>query len=564
MTAFPQWHVAVETAQVIARLVTYPADNPFHIYHARLWTVLHEIVAALLRLGVSELTASKVLSGILGMVSLQALSMVVYAFSRDALFASGAALVIFLSRAAEFSGRYPISLMGTEHTYGAVGLSAMVLAAGLLGAGRYRLGGLLLGAMPAIHPSIGVWMFVIVAICLATDFRRLRVLLRPALPWFIAGCILTFASLLLHLAVAPDVAPVDTSAAERYLPTLVKLWDGHRQPAYLNNRAVYLNFAAVPLAVTWLVFLSAKLPPVSVFLLRFVAVSGGLAIAFVFISWAPPETIPDFIQILMPLRLLNIVSMMFAAVLLGLVGAYRRTLIGQAGMLVVLTLLLFGRGSLFWGAMPDAMRSVFGGLDLDLITVMIGGAIGATVFAFIDRRLEDGRPSHERRPAKLIAAIGVARTAFVALVAVFALMSLRQTIPRALKFRDRTHDPVFATAAAGDGLLLPAQGLRLIQLRTRRPVLLDTGGFDGLPYSLEAAPAMIRILRDVYAIDVLKPPEESPFETNRRAWERYSPERWQEIRRTYNITQVVTERTWRLDLPLVAETLEMRLYEIPE
>ncbi len=44
-TVFATWQVAVESAQVVAGLVKYPADNPFYIYHLQLWTVLHQICA---------------------------------------------------------------------------------------------------------------------------------------------------------------------------------------------------------------------------------------------------------------------------------------------------------------------------------------------------------------------------------------------------------------------------------------------------------------------------------------------------------------------------------------
>ena len=110
---------------------------------------------------------------------------------------------------------------------------------------------------------------------------------------------------------------------------------------------------------------------------------------------------------------------------------------------------------------------------------------------------------------------------------------------------------------------MTANGVRLVQLKTRRAVLLDTSGFDGLAYSLEAAPRMIHILRDVYAIDLLSPPAEAPVQTNRRAWEGYSRERWQEIGRQYTVTQVLTYRNWSLRLPIVAETADLRLYGIP-
>ena len=79
---------------------------------------------------------------------------------------------------------------------------------------------------------------------------------------------------------------------------------------------------------------------------------------------------------------------------------------------------------------------------------------------------------------------------------------------------------------------------------------------------------MDRILRDVYGVDLLHPAGEGmwsgtiPPVINRRTWERYSLERWREIRQTYTVTQVLTAADWRLGLPLVVQTREMRLYQI--
>jgi hypothetical protein len=62
-------------------------------------------------------------------------------------------------------------------------------------------------------------------------------------------------------------------------------------------------------------------------------------------------------------------------------------------------------------------------------------------------------------------------------------------------FVDRTNDCT-GTRGAGHGLLLTAGDMHLVQLQTRRPVLLDGGGLDRLPYSIAAAPQMVAILRD--------------------------------------------------------------------
>ena len=83
--AFADWQVAVETAQVVAGLVDYPAGNPFYVYHTKLWTILHQVLAVALAAGLSERTLSVLVSGLLGMVSFQALSLIAYAISRDVL-----------------------------------------------------------------------------------------------------------------------------------------------------------------------------------------------------------------------------------------------------------------------------------------------------------------------------------------------------------------------------------------------------------------------------------------------------------------------------------------------
>jgi len=91
-----------------------------------------------------------------------------------------------------------------------------------------------------------------------------------------------------------------------------------------------------------------------------------------------------------------------------------------------------------------------------------------------------------------------------------------------------------------------------------------------LPYALESGPALERVLRDVYAIDLLNPPEEArglgaiPSEVNRVTWERFSPDRWQWIRRTYGVTQVLTPPGWVLALPTAVHDGGFVVYDIPE
>lgn len=565
---FPDWQVAVESAQVAAGLVEYPPGNPFYIYHTKLWTVLHQVLAVLLLSGVSEISLSVLVSGLLGMVSFQALSMVVYALAGDPLLAIGSAPLVFFGRMAEFGVVYPIWLVGTSHTYGVLGLSYVVLVAALLGAGCYRTGGILLGAAPAVHPSLGAWLILIVALCFAWDLRRSRHDLRPGLPYFLAGCGLTLISLVVQLAVISDAPPIASAAADRYLAAFVAYWDAHRRPVRPFSDGVLLNIGVLALALLWLRFFVADLPRPAVFLLRLVAVTAVLGLGFSAVSWIPPDRQPRFFLIAMPPRLLNINAMIFAAVLMGLTGRYRNMLWGQVLMLLLVGEMLLSSRSLVWaGADQAVVPHVFYNPLNTLAATSLGLIVCVGVSTWRRRAASASALDAPRRPAAL--AIGTSRAAVLGLLVYVGARTMQLPLQRTDPFLDRTTDIVLHLAAEGQGLLATGGELHLVQLRTRRPVLLDGGGLDGLPYSLEGAPEMERILRDVYSIELLNPPEEArragmiPRGLGKTIWEGYSPEKWQAIAQTYNVTQVLAYADWTLKLPVAARNRTFTLYDIP-
>jgi hypothetical protein len=582
ISAFPIWQVAVETAQVVAGLVRYPPDNPFYLYHTKLWTVLHQVGAVLLRAGVSEITLSKIFSGALVMLSLQALAIVVYALSRRAAIAVAAAVVIFVSRATDFGVAYPITLAGTVHTYGVIGLSFVVLAAGLLGAGRYRLGGFLLGFAPAIHAAQGLWVCVVVAIALATHidvWRRplptLRLAFNPpgpprqALVGFIGGAALTLVSLALHAALTWDVPAVDPTLVRPYFSTFVTFWDGHRMPAEFPRPGVRVTAGAMILALTWLAIFKRDLPRPSLFLLRFAVAGAILGLAAIPLSWVPPDRLPMTLVILMPLRILNIDVMVFPALLLGMIGAYHRETWGLVLTVFLFAALILNEISMIWEALPSdtglAMLKGAGPLrPMALATLLL--LVGATASRWIVRRAGASSSATSARstwPATLhVLALVLAGSAGAYTTLIFR--------GHAFEFEDRTNTPFFEQLAAGRGVLLTGGDLYLVQLRTRRPVLLNGGALDTVVYTPESVPAANRILLDVYGIDLLKPPTDArgggiiPPETNRGNWERYSLERWQAIGTVYDVADVLTPGDWELAIPLIAADHGLRLYRIPD
>jgi hypothetical protein len=261
--------------------------------------------------------------------------------------------------------------------------------------------------------------------------------------------------------------------------------------------------------------------------------------------------------VLMPGRVLNFDAFIYTAMLIGLLGAYRQW---WSGLLTVLLFagLLSGDHSMLWEWLQEK-RSLVVVSPVHPLWVVTGVSIGLIVGRVL--------PAHGWR-------FGSARRmgdyAAMALLLATIVLTLGFSRSRLLIFRDRTNDVFFGQVAAGQGVLLTAGDLHLIQLKSRRPVLLDGGGLDGVMYSLEAGPAMKRILRQVYGVDLLNPPDEArgagriPPLANQRVWEGYSAGKWLEIKRDYGITQVLTYPDWTLNLPLAAQSRRLLLYRIPD
>ena len=557
--AFADWQVAVESAQVVARLVEYPAGNPFYVYHTKLWTILHQVLAVLLAAGVSERTLSVAVSGVLGVVSFQALSLIVYALSGDVLLAAGASVFIFFTRVAEASAVYPIWLVGTSHTYGIVALSFCALVVGFFGCGWYRTGLFLLGLAPAVHPSLGAWLILVAAIVFASDWRGLSSELRPSLPAFFAGSGVTVASLAFQLLFVSNVPEVDPATTSKYLAAFVSFWDVHRQPVSLEAATVRVNAAALVISLFFLIQRPLDLASPARLLMRFVAVTAALSLALALVSWIPPDRMPPALLIAMPGRVLNLNMLMVGALLIGLFGSWRRSWSASLLLLFLCLALVLGNRSGLWTfagdhgvplALPAAMRP-------NATNVVLIGTLVALIVAAVRRR--DDRPVVSR----------AAYIATVALLAWTAVLSWNLDRPRGFDMADRTSDVLFRMLSEGRGLLLTGGDLHLIQLRTRRPILLDGGGLDALPYAIESAPEMERILREVYGVDLLNPPEEAryrgavPPEFTKAVWQSYSWERWNEVANRFGVRQVLTPGDWDLKLPVAVRNRGLTVYDIP-
>lgn len=328
------WQTAVESAQVLAGVVAYPVDNPFYMYHVKVWTLLHQGPALLLSLGVSEAWVCVVLGGLAGMIACLCISLSTLALSgRRWLSIAMPLLMISAATYLETHGVYPLRMLSDKPwvIYGAFGTSYVILAWALLALGRWRTAGVMIGLAPAVHPTMGAWCLVVaVAVVVTTRFLAARQqnaagLLLPLAKlaiFVLLGGLLAASSLAAQFMLARRLPEVPPAVQTMYLTAYANAWDTHRQPFPLTDPSIL--FAGLTLAL-WLVTLRGGIAsPKSVvtagtshaqsarLLLGMLAFSTLAALILCLLTHVP-QWLPSAVVMAMPGRFINLTTLLFPA-----------------------------------------------------------------------------------------------------------------------------------------------------------------------------------------------------------------------------------------------------------
>jgi hypothetical protein len=453
---------------------------------------------------------------------------------------------------------------------------------------------------PAVHPSIGIWVGAVAMVAFIWDYRSVRERMKPAGWYFAAGCAVTLLSAAVQFVLIYDVPVVDDAAVNQAFATFVRFWDAHRRVAItFDDVGVIFNRIALALCLVWLIGFAGGLRWSALFLIRVAAIAGGVSIGFVMLTWLPAESVPRSLSILMPARLLNLDVVLVAPLVLGLAASFRDRLLPRALPVLLLGGLLLAPKSLLWRWFTETARPAWT-IRVDPTLLLEAGAFTVVCLALWQHRrprasapsiitpgappprsitpgappprsITPGAParrSFEARSAGAVRRLLLGAT--VVLLTIGTALAWRISAPRTA-FRDRTNDPFYAAVAADRrGLTVAAGSFQLVQLYTRRPVIIDSGALDIMVYAPEGGPAAARIVTDVYGVDFFDPPREIrsssmiPHDTNKFTWSNFSTQRWRELRRTYNVSQIVARADYELALPIVAEGEGLRLYRIPD
>jgi hypothetical protein len=565
----PVWQDAVEPAQVLAGLVVYPSDAPVGQYSVSTWTLLHQAPAAALWLGVSDITVTLAISALLGALAAGGLALVIALGRPSPLLIACAPVLILHSGFTKFQPGYPVGLFGLPYTYGAAAQFLGVVTLALSAHGATRASLLLLGLFPAVHLAVGGLLWIVAGLTWVALPR-----VRHDVPWrwFGGGVTLAAASAALHYLVwipgLPALPPLlpDAGTSPDELAALMAgaraYWDTHRLSITWTNPSVLIALLTpFVIVAAWRVM--PPLPPVSwrwptaLVAALLVGVIGAALAAL----W--PESL---VATVMPTRMWNLSLFTALATALGLglsplaspwIRAWAATLVSLLALLHTPTL----------PGLPDmhgAIEALVGAAQLSYWIPPLGvaGALLGLAAAVGMSRSAIGARLGLRLVTLALPTSQIVLSAYTAAVVITTTIDARSAIATLAP------SPALASIRDRPGLLLTAGDLHLIQGVTRRPVVLDGGALDFLPYVPKAAPVTDRVLRELYdssltiEIPDFSPDGTLPPDVARHAWETRLLHEWRVLADRWRFTDIVTPNDWQLQLPLVARDGELAVWTV--
>lgn len=568
----PVWTDNLIPAQIIAGVVEYPADSLVPLTYLRPHSLVTQLAALLLWMGIQEWYVSLIFSGLQGALACAALTTLALAISRHWLSAAiTLALIVKLSMHQPrwigmyvdvFHGHmYPNTFPAAPGVFGAVGLYLCILILGLIGLERWKAAALPAALLPFIHPGLALPLYA--ALLPVAWLGRARV--GDAWPGVAQMAAIGFGigvvSLAAYFLYLPSSPVVDLAAARTFARQIVERWNDHtlipptRRRHLLLEPAFHTLLLGTLLLTRWRSLLPPGVRAVAAVVLTMTVISAAFTVTLAY----APTVVPWQMRTALIPRWMNVASWFFIVVTgarlahLALVGGHRFAALLLAGTLIAVQMALV-QGITFWSGFGAAyLATPATPLKTALYFLSGVGPLGLVLaVAFMQSRAV-GRPTH-RVPRWWV---------WLATAAVLVMCALPFQRSRWYGAGGTGACHVaLAEASRFEGTLLLAPRLwaaEWIQARTRRPFLFEVMDINILPFTPAVLPRAAQMLDEIY---------HQPIPTGMRSelalrWPERTTAQWVALAAKYGFVDVIANNTLPLQLPLVVDDGVCAYYRIP-
>jgi len=530
---------AIDGANVLAGIVRYPLNNPAGAYFHNLWTMLHQIPAGLLLLGIPDTAIHLLISVGFAAATCCGISPLVFGLTRSVGLALSMTTTIVIGGQHVPGPDYPV-LFFTDHTYGMASMALAYLTVGLFANRRWWAAGFTAGVLPAIHPVVGGWILAVVitlgvaGLWRSRDFRR----------GLAIGVSIALVSFVVYLAMkTPYIGSPDAALMQVYLD----LWDYHRSFGY-DASTLAAGLVLVALGMSYIVpaFATERREAEWAIVAVMLSVLGSSALY----EWfhLSRETMPNIISRAIPSRLVNLHLSLFLALAVGLLWRLKPLSLNRAAALLLVV---------SWVAPRSLGLHPANHLDIVLLVSLVLGVV-AVLAALVPTRLSSLIAFCER----LTRFQAIAAPAVVAMLIGSTTYAATRHIDWSLGHRSLIEDAASrafferlrVTPVAG--LVLAPDYAAVAALRYgHKPVVLDPTMLGLLPYSPGAVRDIANIITSAYGVDFRHPPPTSQHrdalaaDASRQYWAQLSPTEWASIAERFCIGAVIVPTDWSTHLP---------------
>jgi hypothetical protein len=246
----------VVPAQIIAGAVRYPAGHPHQLYYPQLFNLPNYLAAALWRIVPDALVLSAIRNFLFLFVSVFAPYAVTVLLTRKPMWGHIAVALTLTETGLRFWGIYPMWIFPGYISHGHLGLHIALLAAVLLLARRWWIGGLLIGLLPALHGAmiliVWPWSFSFLVFSRERPRGRDRFQFFAAAAIGLAICVALAGVVHLQKAHATVAPPYDVQGnGESIQRNFIEFFDFHRRLfdivsfGYLTNQVAFAALATL-------------------------------------------------------------------------------------------------------------------------------------------------------------------------------------------------------------------------------------------------------------------------------------------------------------------------------
>lgn len=555
---FPTWQHAVESGQVIANVVKYQdVTNPFYLYHKFSISFINYLSSCFIQ-GMGEIKTCILLSGVQGALAYFSIAFFLLPFFKNKNYLILLTpILIHASGIIELPTPYPIDIAGAVG-YGSIAVSLLIISCGLLVNGNLKLLAINAGFItPIIHPTIGIiGILIIITTSLIliikdkSSFDKAK--FRISMYYFLSSLVVFVLCFIKLRGTEYGLSPTQTDIS--LTKEFISKWSNHHRDFPFTSIIGYLFSIYMLLTWTCLFYFQNQFDNKQFTAWIIIGITSLIGLTAALLSRLPTNYMPLIFWQLMPLRLPNLTIILVPTVIL----AYLLSSKMRLYTLIILAASIFCRIVYH----NDAFIIV-----TNILLIVCGMAM-LLLTKYVDEKIVNFLLANGYR-TKLT--INVFIILNILLFLIWGAKNIDDHNRRGNMWEWKKESAFFDKLKYKNKGYVLTSGMELIQLKSRRPVF-TTHAFNQALYLPNTWSGILSSYRNVYNLQ--SPDDLGKFAVGRirpgtlhqeiyhSCWENRTFDDWVELKKQFNLSDIVTYKGWYLDLPLIASSNNYLLYSL--